>query len=441
MTEEVELLQALIRHGCVNDGRQVVGEEPNADALHAVLDGCGADIEVVDAEPTRRNLVARLPGTDPAAPALLLLAHTDVVPVTRTRWTRDPFGGELVDGFVWGRGALDMLGYAATMALAVRDHARSGRRLRGDVILAAVADEEMLSRLGTRWLLDHRPELIRADWVVTEGGGSVVPGPEGDQVAASVSDRGVWLLEITVQGTPRHAALNHGREDALGLAAEVCMRLTDARADVIISDPWRWFVEEGWNERARDALTDPTRVDAVVSRLPETAARLVRAATRMTLAVTSITSNGTWNTVPDQARVEVQVRTVPGQTRADVISFIRSALADMPADVILDVRAGGPATTTAPHSDLWRIVETATQEQLPRARLQPTVNAGATDARFFRELGATAYGVGLLSRDFPMGEVSTMMHGDDERIDVTTLAMMRDLWGSILALHTEVEGQ
>jgi acetylornithine deacetylase/succinyl-diaminopimelate desuccinylase-like protein len=441
MTEEVELLQTLIRHGCVNDGRDVVGEQPNADVLRAVLDGCGVDLEVVDPEPTRRNLVARLPGTDPEAPTLLLLAHTDVVPVAAHRWTHDPFGGELIDGFVWGRGALDMLGYGATMALALRDHALSGRRHRGDVILAAVADEEMLGRLGTQWLLKHHPDLVSADWVLTEGGGSVIASPDGHRVAASVSDRGVWRLEIIVRGTPRHAALNHGREDALGLATEACMLLTDARADVAISEPWRWFVEDSWDDRARRALTDSTRVDAVVSKLPDTAARIVRAGTRMTLTITSITSNGSWNTAPDEARIEVQVRSVPGQTGDDVVSFVSTALADLPADVSIDVLEGGPATTTAPGSDLWQIVKTAAQEQLPGARLQPTVNAGATDARFFRARGSASYGVGLLSRDFPMDEVSSMMHGDDERIDIASLAMMRELWSSILTLHAGVEGR
>jgi len=114
-------------------------------------------------------------------------------------------------------------------------------------------------------------------------------------------------------------------------------------------------------------------------------------------------------------------------------------LADMSADVSVEVREGTPATTTPPGSGLWQIVQTAAQKQLPGARLQPTVNAGATDARFFRARGSAAYGVGLLSRDFPMDEVSSMMHGDDERIDVASLTMMRELWSSILTLHAEVE--
>lgn len=440
MTEEAELLRALIRNGCVNDGRHVVGEEPNADALRAVLEGCGVDIEAVDPEPTRRSLVVRLPGTDPSAPTLLLLAHTDVVPVTRDRWTHDPFGGELVDGFVWGRGALDMLGYAATMALAVRDHARQGRRGRGDIVFAAVADEEMLGSLGTTWLMDHRPELLRTDWVLTEGGGSLARSAGGPRIAASVSEKGVWRIVLAVRGVPRHAALNYSHDDALARAVEVCRRLSAARSEVVVSEPWRWFVEEGWDEPARSALTNPRHIDRVIARLDPTPAHMVHASTRMTIAVTAITSNGSWNTVPSEARLEVQVRTVPGQSREHVVAQITSALDDLMPDVSIEVCEGSPATTTPPGTDLWRITEQAVQAQAPGTRLQPTLNPGTTDARTFRARGADAFGVGLLSREFPMEQISTMMHGDDERIDLASLAMMRRLWGDVLALHADVPG-
>lgn len=438
MTEEVELLQTLIRHGCVNDGRDIVGEQPNADALHAIIDGCGADIEFVDPEPTRRSLVARLPGTDPSAPALLLLAHTDVVPASADRWTHDPFGGELINGFVWGRGALDMLGYAATMALAFRDHARHGRGAQGDVIFAAVADEEMLGHLGAKWLLDNDPDLLRTDWVLTEGGGSLVGGPTGPRIAASVSEKGVWRIVLTIHGDPGHAALHYGHDGALARAAEACRRLMEARTEVIISDAWRWFIEDGWEEPARSALMNPHRIDRVIERLSPTAAQLFRASTRMTIAVTSVSSNGSWNTVPSDVRLEVQVRTVPGQGQEDVTAAVTSALGDLAVLVDMEVCEGSPATTTPPTTGLWSLTEQAIRAQIPDGHLQPTVNPGSTDARTFRQLGADAYGVGLLSQGFPMDEVSSMMHGDDERIDITSLAMMRRLWGDVLALHRHI---
>lgn len=441
MSEEAELLTALIRHGCVNDGRTVVGERPNADLLASVLDGCGADIEVVDSAPERRNVVARIPGTDAQAPTLLLLAHTDVVPVAPERWTQDPFGGEVIDGFVWGRGALDMLGYAATMALALRDWAKAGRRHRGDVVFAAVADEEMLGTFGTEWLLEHHRDLLDADWVLTEGGGVTLWSPEGPGVMASVADKGVWRLRVTVQGEARHVALAGGADHALAVAAEACARITGASTEVQITEPWKWFVQDAWQEPARSLLVDPERITSVLPQLPADAARLVESGTRMTFVVTAIETNGSWNTVPSQAQLDVQARSLPGQSATDVVDVVREALGSVGAAATIEIIGGSPATTTPPGTGLWKVAERAVQRQRPGAGLRPSINPGATDARFLRSRGAASYGVGLLSEEFPADELSRMMHGDDERIDLASLTMMRTLWSDVLELHAEVDSR
>jgi acetylornithine deacetylase/succinyl-diaminopimelate desuccinylase-like protein len=145
--ETVELLQQLTRNQCVNDGTVASGQEARtSDVLRAYLEGGGLDIEVYepDAAPGRTSLVARIEGTDPAAPTLCLMGHTDVVPVTPEHWTRDPFGGELVNGEVWGRGALDMLNLTASQAVALKALARrpGGWRPRGTLVYLACADEE-----------------------------------------------------------------------------------------------------------------------------------------------------------------------------------------------------------------------------------------------------------------------------------------------------------
>ncbi|MEZ5228107.1 MAG: M20/M25/M40 family metallo-hydrolase [Acidimicrobiales bacterium] len=141
--ETVELLQALIRNQCVNDGRPESGQEDvSARLLRDELAGTGVDLQMYEPTPGRSSLIARYPGTDPSAPALCLMGHTDVVPVSPDGWDRDPFGGELVDGEVWGRGAVDMLNLTSSMAVAFKHIVSSGRRLPGDLIYFAVADEE-----------------------------------------------------------------------------------------------------------------------------------------------------------------------------------------------------------------------------------------------------------------------------------------------------------
>ena len=168
-----ELLQHLIRLRCVNDGHHDSGDETRAaELLRAVVDVPGVDVQAFGPLPNRQSLVARLPGTDPSAPTLLLLGHTDVVPAPPDDWHQDPFGGELIDGWVWGRGAIDMLCVTATMAVALADLARRKIALPGTVVFAAVADEEAGGTAGAQWLLEHHRTDVMADYVLTECGGT-----------------------------------------------------------------------------------------------------------------------------------------------------------------------------------------------------------------------------------------------------------------------------
>lgn len=157
--EVTELLQHLIRNACVNDGSADSGKEGRSvDILAAYLQGTGVDLERYEPIVGRSSLVARIEGSDPGAPSVLLMGHTDVVPVTPENWHRDPFGGELIDGFVWGRGAVDMLNETTSMAVAFKRLAESGFTPRGTLIYLAVADEEALGVYGADWLLQNRPK-------------------------------------------------------------------------------------------------------------------------------------------------------------------------------------------------------------------------------------------------------------------------------------------
>ncbi|MDY7103365.1 MAG: M20/M25/M40 family metallo-hydrolase [Actinomycetota bacterium] len=202
-SETVELLQTLIRNRCVNDGTPDSGHEVrSSDVLATFLEGSGLDLQHYDAAPGRRSLVARIEGSDPGAPSLCLMGHTDVVPVNEAGWTRDPFGGELVDGEVWGRGAVDMLNLTSSMAVAFRELATSGFRPRGDLIYFAVADEESGSEYGARWMAEHHWDASGADYVLTEAGG-LHSGPEDEPfVAVTVGEKGVGWRRLRCGGHP-----------------------------------------------------------------------------------------------------------------------------------------------------------------------------------------------------------------------------------------------
>src|SRR3954469_24813154 len=180
MSETVEVLQTLIRNACVNDGTPTSGhEERNAEVLAALLGTTGLDVERYDAAPGRTSLVARIEGHDPAAPALCLMGHTDVVPVNPDGWSRDPFGGELVDGEVWGRGAIDMLCITASQAVSFRQLATEGFRPKGTLIYFGVADEEAGGHWGAEYMLENHWDAVGADYVLTEFGGYSTIGHDG----------------------------------------------------------------------------------------------------------------------------------------------------------------------------------------------------------------------------------------------------------------------
>ena len=167
-----ELLQALIRNQCVNDGSPDSGEEfRNADLLQTYLEGAGLDVQRFDSRPGRTSIVARIEGRDPGAPSLCLMGHTDVVPVNADGWTHDPFGGELIDGEVWGRGAIDMLNITSSMAVVFRRLATEGFRPQGTLIYFGVADEEAGGTWGAAHMVEHHWDAVGADYVLTESGG------------------------------------------------------------------------------------------------------------------------------------------------------------------------------------------------------------------------------------------------------------------------------
>lgn len=189
--EPIELLRTMIRNACVNDDTLGSGQEiRKVAALEDYFAGSGLACRRFEAAPGRASLVARIEGRDPQAPTLLLMGHTDVVPANPAGWRRDPFGGDLVDGIVWGRGATDMLNLTATMAVAARRLAVSGFRPRGTLVYLAAADEEAGGRYGAQHLTTQALDAVRADYVITESGGVPVPTPSGPGLPLTVGEKG-----------------------------------------------------------------------------------------------------------------------------------------------------------------------------------------------------------------------------------------------------------
>ena len=434
--QTVELLQTLIRNACVNDGAASSGHEVrNADALAAFLEPTGIAIERYEPTPGRTSLVARIEGSDPTAPSLCLMGHTDVVPVNPDGWTRDPFGGELVDGEVWGRGAVDMLNITSSMAVAVAELARRGFRPRGDLIYFAVADEESGSAHGAQWMADHAADVIRADYVLTENGGLHSGPADAPFVAMNVGEKGVAWRKLRVRGTPGHGSAPFRADNALVKAAAVINRITEYRPAPRAHELWRTQLETmGLDDELRAALADPAQIDAVLDALPAGAARHLHACTHTTFSCNVVSGpQMKTNVIPDVVDIGVDVRTMPGETGEDVRAHLDAALGDLAAEVEVEIVMNDPASISRTDTPLWDALARAVARPFPTARLTPRMIVGFTDARVFRQLGSIAYGAGLFSPDVDAAEFGRRFHGNDERVDVASLALSTQLWLDVVA--------
>jgi len=433
-----DLLQHLIRNACVNDGDvSSGGEARSVDVLRSYLEGPGLDVEVVEPAPGRASLVARIEGTDPSAPSLLLLGHTDVVPANADRWRHDPFGAELHttdDGVteVWGRGAVDMLNLTSSMAVAVRRLADRGFRPRGTLVYAAVADEEALGTWGADHLVRERPDAVLADYVVTEAGGFPLESPTGTKLPVIVGEKGTWWCTLRVRGTPGHASQPYRTDNAVVTAAEVVRRLATFRPPTVLHDVWRRFLESmGYPEELVSPLLDEDRFLGALDALPTGMARQFHACTHTTIAPTVVHGGTKTNVIPDTVDLQLDIRTLPGQVEADVRRLLDEALGDLAARVEILAAHDDPSTASPAETPLWDSFARAVRGPYPDAQLVPYLTVGATDARFFRRAGQHAYGFGLFSRHLTLEDYGTMFHGDDERVDVDSLRLSTDLWDAV----------
>ena len=429
--ETVDLLQHLIRNKCVNEGTEASGDEiRNADLLHNYLEGVGLDMQLFHAAPGRTTLVARIQGHDPDAPSLCLNGHTDVVPVTPEGWSRDPFGGELIDGEIWGRGAVDMLNLTASMAVAVRHLAATGFRPAGDLIYMAVADEEAGSAYGARWMADNHTDLITTDYVLTENGGLHGGSTEAPVIGMRVGEKGVAWRRLTVRGTPGHGSMPFKSDNALIKAAGVVQRIADYSPAPAFHELWRDEVDSmGLDDDTKDLLLDADAIDEFLNDVPASSSPgYLHACTHTTFSSNVVTSQTKTNVIPDTVSIDVDIRTMPGEGPDEVEAHLREALGDLADHVEIEPLMNDRASMSRVGTPLWDSLQRAVSRPFPSATIRPSLTVGFTDARVHRELGAIAYGAGLLSPAISAGEFGSRFHGNDERIDTESLELTTNLW-------------
>lgn len=430
--ETTDLLQLLIRNACVNDGRPESGEEArNADLLAQYLGTSGLDTERFSPRPGRESVVARIEGSDPAAPTLLLMGHTDVVPVNPDGWHADPFGGELRDGFVWGRGAVDMLNLTASMAVAFKRLADSGFTPRGTLVYLGVADEEALGTWGAKWLTEHELDAVAADYVLTESGGFQMPTVNGPRLPVLVAEKGTYWTSLTVHGTPGHGSQPYGADNALVTAAEVVRRIATYQAPTVLHDVWRAFVEGmRYPAEYHDVLLSEERLGEFLADAPAGWAKMAHACTHTTFSPNVAHGGTKTNVIPDTVELEVDIRTLPGQSGSAARQMLEDAIGDLLPRVEIS-SYDDPSTSSPIDTPLWDTLARTTADLCAGSALVPFMMVGGTDNRFFRRAGSVGYGFGLFSQRLTFEDYATMFHGNDERVDLESLALSTRLWESV----------
>jgi acetylornithine deacetylase/succinyl-diaminopimelate desuccinylase-like protein len=408
----VELLQQLIRFDTTNPP----GNEAECiEYLRRLLEDAGCEVELYAKDPARPNLVARLQGQGNRAP-LLLQGHVDVVTTAGQAWTRSPFGGELVDGWVWGRGALDMKGGVAMMVSAFLRAASEGTELPGAVVLVVLADEEAGGDFGAKFLVEEHAHLFEGvQYSLGEFGGFTLEVGGRQIYPIQVAEKQICWLKATVPGRGGHGAVPQ-RGGTMARLGRFLTDLDRKRTPVHITPVARAMIEamaDAVPRPNRDvlrALLRPRLTDRVLPLLGDRA-RTMEGLLRNTVNATIVRAGEKVNVVPASVEVELDARALPGFGPDEVIAEVQALVGD---DIELDVvryDAGPPA----PRLDQFEALAGILRELEPAAIPVPMLQAGVTDARFFAQLGIQNYGFLPLRLPGDFG-FTNLIHAADERV-------------------------
>ncbi|MEW2285815.1 M20/M25/M40 family metallo-hydrolase [Streptomyces sp. NPDC047841] len=413
--EVVDLCRELIRFDTSNYGdHSGPGERKAAEWVAEKLAEVGLEPRIYESHPGRASTVARIEGEDPSRPALLIHGHLDVVPANAVDWTHDPFSGEIADGCVWGRGAVDMKDMDAMTLAVVRDRLRSGRRPPRDVVVAFLADEEAGGTYGARYLVDHHPELFEG---VTEaisevGGFSFTVDDQRRLYLIQTAEKGMHWMKLTVAGTAGHGSMIH-RDNAITELSEAVARVGRHKFPVRVTKTTRAFLDE-----LGDALgteLDPEDMESTLAKLGGIA-KLIGATLSNTANPTQLTAGYKVNVIPGEATAHIDGRFLPGHEEEFLADLDRLLGPKVRRE---DVHADKAVETTFDGA-LVEAMQAALLAEDPTAKAIPYMLSGGTDAKSFDDLGIRGFGFAPLKLP-PELDFAGMFHGVDERVPVDGL--------------------
>ena len=419
---EKEAADILVRYLHINTTNPPGNETAGAVFLKSLLEREGIACEIFESKPGRGSVISGFKGSGSMAD-VLLLHHIDVVPAEADKWLHPPFSGAVIDGDIWGRGAVDCksLGVMELMAMVLLK--RQGFEPEKKILYAATADEEIGGVWGVQWLLKHHPEKLRTHYVINEGVGLGFSNDTGTMYLCQVAEKAACWTRITFRGRPGHASVPHDDNCVVHMACAV-QALAGHGFPVKITAPVEKFLrgfaamQQYMPEAECAGLLDPARCEAVLARIAEPVLRRIIAALVKNTAVPTLIAGGSkTNVIPGECYCEVDCRILPGETPEHFKKTLAEILdAHGCGDYTIEM-SGSLASASPCDTDFYRVLEQSFTRHDPSAHMLPYMSPGATDSRFFRQLGIPCYGVQM---EPSIGAIDRI-HGHNERTSIKQL--------------------
>ncbi|HUA70638.1 MAG TPA: M20/M25/M40 family metallo-hydrolase [Solirubrobacteraceae bacterium] len=431
-TETTDVLRELVRFNTVNPPGN---ERAAIEFLAGYLKDAGFRTDLLADDEDRPNLVADLGADDGsgASPTLCYLGHVDTVLADPSEWKHDPWSGDVTDGFLWGRGALDMKSQVAAEAVAGAALARGGWRPQsGTLKLVFVSDEETGGDVGAHWLTDQHPDRVRCDMLLNEGGGDVFEWGDGRRYGVCCAEKGIFRFKLIARGVAGHASLPRTGENALLKLAPALQRIADAKPTFELTEaPAALLAGLGADP------DDPVRALQTIAAVEPKLLTIFEPMLGVTLAPTMAHASDKINVIPSQAYLKIDCRVPPGLGEEAARKRIADVLGDEAAKLEIEFTEMVTGNASPIRSPLMDAIDRWVRANDPGAEIVPVILPGFSDSRWFRERFPECVAYGFFpQRHMTLLETAPLVHSANERIDVRDLgfaaACYRDLARELL---------